>query len=278
MDSTKPRRTGLYLLLVALLIGAGLLLTGFALRPRLATGVDQIVRLRAWFADPAANRDWTVLAGQRCTPDAPMVMPTAGYIGFGWDDSFRPGHRHSGYDIFSPDGAVNTTPVVAAYDGYLTREARLEQLGDHPPSRLSGRGAGEQIWTFYTHMASADGAESFIAPQFPPGTREIFVPAGTLLGYQGNWSGSAGNPTGIHLHFSIVKSTPSGGYANETDIENTYDPAPFLGVTRNNAGVPACDEQRCRSVKDMSIHHSDNTCFPLRLQRPVTASDENHDV
>ncbi|MCB0231284.1 MAG: hypothetical protein KDH90_19560, partial [Anaerolineae bacterium] len=77
--------------------------------------------------------------------------------------------------------------------------------------------------------------------QFPPGTHDLFVPAGTLLGYQGNWSGTAGNPTGIHLHFSVVKSTPSGGYENETDIDNTYDPAPFLGVTRNAAGVLICE-------------------------------------
>jgi hypothetical protein len=89
-------------------------------------------------------------------------------------------------------------------------------------------------------MASADGSQSFIAPQFPLGTREVFVQAGTLLGYKGNWSGTAGNPTGIHLHFSVVRSNPSGRYANETDIANTYDPAPFLGVSRNPAGVLVC--------------------------------------
>ena len=170
-----------------------------------------------------------------------MLMPTNGYIGFGRGDSFRPGHQHSGYDIFTPDGAVNTTPVIAAFDGYLTRETdwRSSVIIRHPDFQpVVG---GEQIWTYYTHMASADGQQSFIASQFPPGTRDLFVPAGTLLGYQGNWSGTAGNPTGIHLHFSIVKSTPSGGYANETDIENTYDPAPFLGVTRNAAGVLTCE-------------------------------------
>ena len=241
MHFVKSRRYGVYLLIAALLIGAGLLLTGFALRPRLAAGVEQITRLRAWLANPAAKGDWTVLAGARCTPDAPMLMPTDGYIGFGRGDSFRPGHHHSGYDIFTPAGAVNTTPVIAAYDGYLTREAdwRSSIIIRHPDFQpVVG---GEQIWTYYTHMASADGAQSFIAPQFPPGTHELFIPAGTLLGYQGNWSGTAGSPTGIHLHFSVVKSTPSGGYANETDIDNTYDPAPFLGVTRNAAGVLTCE-------------------------------------
>jgi murein DD-endopeptidase MepM/ murein hydrolase activator NlpD len=238
----RQARSRLVVPLIALLLilcGA-LVLGGAALRPRLAAAAEQVLRLRAWFADPAANPEWTVLAGVRCQPDAPMLMPTAGYIGFGWDDSFRPGHRHSGYDIFTPDRAVNVTPVIAAYDGYLTREPgwRSALIIRHPdfPAIVPG----EQIWTYYTHMASADGSESFIAPQFSAGTRELFVPAGTLLGYQGNWSGNAAAPTGIHLHFSIVKSTPSGGYADETDIAYTYDPAPFLGVTRNAAGVLVC--------------------------------------
>ena len=225
--------------LLLILCGA-LLLGGAIVRPRLGAAAEQLLRLRAWFADPAANPEWTVLAGVRCQPDAPMLLPTAGYIGFGWDDSFRPGHRHSGYDIFSPERAVNVTQVIAAYDGYLTREPgwRSAVILRHPdfPAIVPG----EQIWTYYTHMASADGSQSFIAPQFPAGSRELFVPAGTLLGYQGNWSGNVASPTGIHLHFSIVKSTSGGSYADETDISNTYDPGPFLGVTRNAAGVLVC--------------------------------------
>ncbi|MFZ2358129.1 MAG: M23 family metallopeptidase [Anaerolineae bacterium] len=225
--------------LLLILCGA-LLLGGAIVRPRLAAAAERLLRLSAWFADPAANPEWTVLAGVRCQPDAPMLLPTAGYIGFGWDDSFRPGHRHSGYDIFSPERAVNVTPVIAAHDGYLTREPgwRSAVIIRHPdfPAIVPG----EQIWTYYTHMASADGSQSFIAPQFPAGSRELFVPAGTLLGYQGNWSGNVASPTGIHLHFSVVKSTSGGSYADETDISNTYDPGPFLGVTRNAAGVLVC--------------------------------------
>lgn len=236
----RPGRLVLPLLALLLVLCGALILVGLAVQPRLAVAADQLLRLRAWFSDPAANPEWTVLGGQRCQPDAPMLMPTAGYIGFGWDDSFRPGHRHSGYDIFTPDGAVNVTPVIAAYDGYLTREPgwRSAVIIRHPDFPAIVPGA--EIWTYYAHMASADGSESFIAPQFPAGTRELFVPAGTLLGYQGNWSGNAANPTGIHLHFSIVRSTPGGGYADETDIVNTYDPGAFLGVTRNAAGVLVC--------------------------------------
>jgi len=68
---------------------------------------------------------------------------------------------------------------------------------------------GRQIWTYYTHMADPSG-NSHISSQFPPGTTELFIPAGTLLGYQGNYSGLADNPVGVHLNFSIVKDDGSG--------------------------------------------------------------------
>lgn len=211
-------------------------------RSRLYEGGSRLLRLRAWLQDPAAMPNWAMTAGERCG-DAPMLMPTTGFIGFGWGDSFRPGHRHSGFDIFSPDGEVNLTPVVAAYDGYLSRPThwRSAVIIRHPDFPAVRPGA--QIWTFYTHMASADGQTSFIAPAFPPGTSEQWVNAGALLGYQGNWSGQPGNPTGIHLHFSVVKSTASGGYADETDIDNTFDPGPFLGVAQNESGILACIHQ-----------------------------------
>ncbi len=43
--------------------------------------------------------------------------------------------------------------------------------------------------------------QTIIDPEFPPGTNEVFLDAGALLGYQGNYSGDPGNPTGVHLHF-----------------------------------------------------------------------------
>jgi len=46
----------------------------------------------------------------------------------------------------------------------------------------------------------------------------------------GNYSGEAGNPTGIHLHFSIVQDDGTGHYKNELKIENTLDPSPYLGL------------------------------------------------
>jgi len=56
------------------------------------------------------------------------------------------------------------------------------------------------------------------------------VQAGTLLGYQGNYSGDPANPTGIHLHFSIVLDDGAGNFRNELEIDNTVDPLPYLGI------------------------------------------------
>jgi hypothetical protein len=92
-------------------------------------------------------------------------------------------------------------------------------------------------------MADPDG-NSYIVDAFPQGTNELFVAAGTLLGYQGNYSGNSLNPTGIHLHISIVKSAADGSFMNETDIKNTLDPSPYFGFPLTNekvgSGIPLC--------------------------------------
>lgn len=222
---------------------------GAALAARWTTaGLRQHERVADWIrGGPSKHPAWRVFGGNRCA-GAPMLVPSDGFIGYGWDDHFYPGHRHSGFDIFSPDGAEDVTPVFAAYDGLLTREADWRSAviirhptfpADFPP--LSDRPPeGGAIWTYYAHMASADGATSFIAPAFPPGTRDRPVRAGELLGRQGMWSGDPAAPVGLHVHFSVVTGTADGGFANETDIANTYDPAPFLGVARDRDGVLVC--------------------------------------
>jgi hypothetical protein len=92
-------------------------------------------------------------------------------------------------------------------------------------------------------MADEAGS-SLIVEAFPPGTSETPVTAGTLLGYQGNFSGSPDNPTGIHLHFSIVLDDGQGGFRNELEIDNTLDPSPYLGLPlnawENSDAVPLC--------------------------------------
>jgi murein DD-endopeptidase MepM/ murein hydrolase activator NlpD len=229
------------LILSAFIIAA--LVGGYYLLPRLWRPVDRLGYLRAWRANPDAHPEWQWHAGQRCE-DAPFVLPTDGYAGFLWGDSFRLGHTHQGVDIFGPRGELGVVPVIAAYSGYLTRESTWVStvILRVPSDPLQ---PGRQIWTYYTHMADQAG-NSFVHPDFPPGTFERFVEQGALLGYQGNYSGDTGNPTGMHLHFSVVKDNGNGGYENELDIANTYDPSPYLGVQVNarQAGPepPACAE------------------------------------
>jgi murein DD-endopeptidase MepM/ murein hydrolase activator NlpD len=223
------------LLIVFLLIGAGALVL---LRGRPAS--YRLMQVRRYRQNPSAHADWALAAGERCH-QAPFVMPTSGFVGFVWGDSFRPGHHHQGLDIFGPKG-LGQTRVVAAYDGYLTRldQWRSAVILRHPRDPLQ---PDRQIWTYYTHMADQDG-NSFVAESFPAGTQEQFVRAGTVLGYQGNYSGSPDNPTGIHLHFSIVMDDGEGHFRNELKIENTVDPSPYLGFEVNadrlGQAIPIC--------------------------------------
>lgn len=197
-------------------------------------------RVEAFIRAPQDHTDWLVQQGSHCG-QAPFQMPVTGFVGYLWDDSFRPGHRHQGIDIFS-GGQPGDTPVYAAADGYLTRESAWKssliiRLPDDPLH------SGQQIWTYYTHMADQDG-NSLIAADFPPGTKEVFVKAGTLLGKMGNFSGDPGSPVGVHLHFSILRDNGSGHYPNELDIRNTLDPSPYFGLNlnahNNSDEIPVC--------------------------------------
>lgn len=182
-----------------------------------------------WIRNPGSHADWAVKAGSRCG-DAPFTIPTDGFIGYLWDDRFQKNHPHQGIDIFGGT-EPGVTPVYAAYDGYLTR---LEDWKSTVILRIPSDPLhpGQQIWTYYTHMADANGT-STIAYNFPPGSYEVFVKAGTLLGTQGNYSGTAGNPVGVHLHFSIVKDDGSGKFKNELEIANTLDPSSYFGLELN---------------------------------------------
>lgn len=218
------------------------LVSGYFLYRKLTTDGTRSVKVLAWLRNPDAHQDWTVHAGKRCG-DAPFIIPSDGFIGYLWDDSFRINHRHQGIDIFGGE-EPGITPVYAAYAGYLTRlpdwkSSLIIRIPQDPlfPQR--------QIWTYYTHLADANG-DSYIVQEFPAGTSEVYIEAGTLLGYQGNYSGDPGNPTGVHLHFSIVLDDPSnpGHFLNELEIKNTLDPSPYfdlpLNANTNKGVIPVC--------------------------------------
>ena len=187
-----------------------------------------------WARGDAAARASLVTVQRETCPGAPFVLPASGFIGLLYGDPRGPyssNHRHQGIDIFS-DSDPGTTPVYAAYDGYITREADwVSTLIQRVPRNPLN--PDEQIWLYYTHMADATGKTVYIDPAFPPGTRELFVPQGTLLGYTGNYNGAAGGRIWTHLHFSIVRDDGHGHYLNELEIANTLDPSPFLGMVVN---------------------------------------------
>lgn len=197
-------------------------------------------KFRQWMRNPASQKDWKLVAGSRCG-SAPFLFPTDGFAGFLWGDSFGLRHAHQGIDVFAGTD-VGITRVIAAYPGYLTRasdwkSAVIVRIPNDPLQ------TGRQIWLYYTHMADPYG-NSFISSEFPAGTFEKFIEAGTLLGYQGNYSGDPNNPVGVHLHFSIVEDDGTGQFKNELDIKNTLDPSPYLGLPlngyENRESVPLC--------------------------------------
>jgi hypothetical protein len=229
--------------LLVLLAGAvvGLLAGGYYLYRRLGQPVGgRFLAVSQWLQDPSAHADWKIAAGERCA-SSPFVFPTTGMIGFIWGDSFRIAHSHTGLDIFGGT-SPGQTAVVAAYPGYLTR---LESWKSTVIIRIPSDPLqpARQIWTYYTHMADPQG-NSLVDSAFPPGTKEVLVAAGTVLGLQGNYSGEPDQPVGVHLHFSIIKDDGKGSFTDERQPANTLDPSPYFNLPLNaaiNPGeVPTC--------------------------------------
>ncbi|MEW5987615.1 MAG: hypothetical protein AB1791_13360 [Chloroflexota bacterium] len=233
--SSRGRR--LRLTLVGLILVVGLFTAVTLIRTMTDPRNQTFLR---WWRGSAAERQSLVTIQREACPGAPFILPADGYIGLLYGDPRGPYSRfrpHQGIDIFSP-GAVGQTPVYAAYDGYVTREADwrstlIQRVPDDPLQ------PGRQLWLYYTHMAHHDSGEDTIEEAFAPGVRELFVPQGTLLGYTGNYNGDSPRQVGVHLHFSIVLDDGRGGYRNELDIANTLDPSPYLGMSVHYACAPA---------------------------------------
>jgi len=205
-------------------------------------GGERSTLMFAWFRDPSLYPEKRMQAGATCS-EAPFSFPIDGIAGFLWGDSFRPGHSHQGVDIF-PGTPSGETPVYSVYPGFLTRlpDWKSSVIVRIPSDPLQ---PDRQIWVYYTHMADLEG-NSFISPDFPAGTNEVFIEAGTRLGFAGNFSDRPGSPTGVHLHISIVKDDGHGSFTNELEIRNTYDPSPYFNMRLNAAEnpdeIPVCGD------------------------------------
>jgi len=231
-----PRRARLVLFLAVGAIG----LTGLYLLGRTYLGGRNKMVMN-YLRNPAQYPDYEVQALTRCA-NAPFLLPSKGFIGYLWNDSFKPFNRHQGIDIFAGTDA-GKTPVYAPYDGFLTREEgwRSSIIIRIPQDPLD---PSRQIWLYMTHMADPEG-NSFIDSAFPPGTYDKPVFTGDLLGFQGNYSGDPVRPVGVHLHFSIVRDDGSGNYLNELDIANTLDPTPYFGFELNAKVLGKSEIPRC---------------------------------
>jgi hypothetical protein len=231
-----PRSARLVLFLAVGAIG----LTGLYLFGRTYLGGRNKMVMN-YLRNPAQYPDYEVQALTRCA-NAPFLLPSKGFIGYLWNDSFKPFNRHQGIDIFAGTDA-GKTPVYAPYDGFLTREEswRSSIIIRIPQDPLD---PSRQIWLYMTHMADPEG-NSFIDSAFPPGTYDKPVFIGDLLGFQGNYSGDPVRPVGVHLHFSIVRDDGSGNYLNELDIANTLDPTPYFGFELNAKVLGKSEIPRC---------------------------------
>lgn len=215
--------------MLSILIFAGVIAgIGFYVWYLRGSGSDSNAYIREWLLVPLRRPQLSTEGGVACE-GAPFILPSEGFIGLLWGDPARPYNplrRHTGIDIFG-EGEPGTVPNYAVYDGYLTRlSGWLSTVIIRHDDPLQ---PGRTIWTYYTHMASEDGLQSYIVDDFPPGTSGKWVEQGALLGYQGMYSGT-GPPIAMHLHFSIVASASNGEYLNEAVLDNTLDPSPYFGM------------------------------------------------
>lgn len=228
LKNKKPRRWLRVLIWLGVLGAASLAI--YYLVYRIFFPSARWAQYRDFNRNPENYAEITLRPGMQCE-DAPFAFPSTGAIFGLWDQSYRPGHRHTGLDIF-PGTQVGVNGVYVAYPGYLSRlpDWKSTVIIRIPSDPLQ---PDRQIWTYYTHMADSDG-NSLVDTAFPQGTSEVYVEAGAFLGYAGDYSGKPANPTGLHLHFSIVKDDGSGSFLNETKIRNTYDPTPYFNLPVNN--------------------------------------------
>jgi len=203
-------------------------------------------------------------ASREACPGAPWRLPSRGDMGMWWI-TYQLGIMGEGYE--------NQVPVYAVADGLLTRRPDWNSavaIQHDDPVR-----PGEKVWSFYGDIASGENDESFIVPDFPPGSEGVPVKTGQLLGYQGAWSGSPGSPIWTHLHFAVVPALEDGSFpseivglvpeeefspeeipllpeeaepsSREAEIEFALDPSPYLGTVRSQVmGVPTWLPLRCQ--------------------------------
>ena len=194
--------------------------------------------------------DESGLADMGACPGAPWRLPTRGDMGVWWVSKRL---------VFMGEGYENTVPVFAVADGLLTR--RLDWDGAVAIQHDDPLRPGEKVWSFYGDMASGWDDESFVVPDFPPGSEGVPVRRGQLLGYQGQRLGMDRGRIWVHLHFAVVPELEDGSFPDEMmervmkgeplprrmALEFPSHPSPYLGTIRSQVmGTPDWLPWRCQ--------------------------------
>jgi hypothetical protein len=155
----------------------------------------------------------------RACPGAAWQLPSAGTLGIK--------RRDEGLDFFGW-GNEGKVPVYAVADGLLTRlPGRSDAVVIQHDDPLK---PGNKVWSYYADMTSANGMTSFVAHEFPPGSGNVPVKAGQLIGYQGTWSGRSQWPMWLHVHFAVVSADQEGGFPENVTVDKLLDPTLYLGL------------------------------------------------
>lgn len=189
-------------------------------------------------------------ADLKACPGAPWRLPTRSEMGVWWVSKQL---------AFMGQGYENTVPVYAVADGLLTRRSGWKDAvaiqHDDPLQ------PGEKVWSFYGGMASAGGGDSFVVADFPPGSANVPVKRGQLLGYQGQWW-AEGRAIWVHLSFTVLPAKADGSFPPEVvglgaDQESVpgqagenrpLDPSPYLGTVGSVVmGRPTWIPLRCQA-------------------------------
>ncbi len=151
--------------------------------------------------------------------DAPWRLPSDGSLGVRWDGSRL--------RIFGR-GAAGTVPVHAVADGGLFRPAdwsgAVAILHDDPLR------PGEQIWSYYGDLRSANGEQMLVTEEFPPGSASVPVQRGQLLGYQGQWNEGSQHATWMHVDFAVLAAKAEALTPPSLRKAQTLSPVPYLGI------------------------------------------------
>ncbi len=165
----------------------------------------------------------TIEVLQAC-PGAVWKLPSDGTLGLQMKDGAM--------DFFGR-GNAGKIPVHAVADGLLTRlpdwsDAVAVKHTDplHPDVN---------VWSYYSGMAAANGIDSYVSEDFPPGSENIPVKAGQIIGYQGMWSGRPQWAMWTHVHFAMVDVDGQASFPQDVAAANLLDPLRYLGLTLDAA-------------------------------------------